>query len=237
MTDFDGVPDPAMRLQVQTLAEQLDVQVDVDAAWDDLVRRLADERRPSVLPRLVAVAAAVLLLVFVVRPVVVTGAQAAVRYVVDKVDEVITGSLGERPPVAAPTTTTPVTVAPVPLALPPAASPVPSTTTTTEPVVATTVPDAHGTIAVGDDYRLVVRSVHGQINDAVGFGRWNPAALQGAPERLEAIVDDDPELTELVRSAIDLLHRAIDGPDRDMAIYAHRIIEEIERQRAGRTTG
>ena len=224
--DFDGVPDPAVQVRVQRLADGLDLDLDIDAEWERLVARLEDEKRRPIAPRLLLVAAAVLFLVFVARPVVVTGAQAAIRYVVDKVDETILSTIDDVAP--QPTVTSTTMRAPEPLDLAP---PVP---TTTPPV---TEPDAHGVVPAGDEYRLTVRAVHEQINDAVGFGRWDPDALQGAPELLESIVDQDPELEDEVRTAIELLRRAIAGPDKDAAIYAHRVIEEIERQRAGRPNG
>jgi hypothetical protein len=91
--------------------------------------------------------------------------------------------------------------------------------------------DAHGQIDEDNPYWNTIRSVHEQLNDAVGWQRWEPDKLDGAATKLDAIVDEDPQLTEQVRSAADLISRAQrDGGDDayETAVKAHRIIEQIE---------
>jgi uncharacterized caspase-like protein len=92
----------------------------------------------------------------------------------------------------------------------------------------------HAEIDEDNGYWVMVRSVHKQLNDAIGYGRWEPDELDGAAGRLDGIVDAYPEFQEEVRSAAQLIRRAQQADDRLPASEAHSIIEEIERELAKR---
>jgi hypothetical protein len=131
---------------------------------------------------------------------------------------------------SAPTTT--VTTAPPTTTTTTTTTPPPTTTTTTAPPP--TGDAAHTPILDDDAYRLTVRAVHDKINAAIGFGRNDLTKLDGGAELLEGLLGQDPDLDDELQGAIAMLRRAQDEEQRDWAIYAHRIIEDIERQRAAR---
>lgn len=87
----------------------------------------------------------------------------------------------------------------------------------------------HGTIDRNNPYWVTVRSVHDQLNEAVGYNRWEPDALDGAAERLEGIADADPEFEDEVRSAALLIRTAHADEDYDAAVRAHRLVQDIEK--------
>ncbi|MBW3581278.1 MAG: hypothetical protein KY431_09585 [Actinobacteria bacterium] len=86
----------------------------------------------------------------------------------------------------------------------------------------------HGTIDRNNPYWVTVRSVHDQLNEAVGYDRWEPDALDGAAERLDG-ADVDPEFEDEVRLAAGLIRTAHADNDREAAVSAHRIIQDIEK--------
>jgi hypothetical protein len=88
----------------------------------------------------------------------------------------------------------------------------------------------HGKIDKGNPYWATVRSVHDQLNEAVGYGHRRLDALDGAAERLDGIIDADPELADDVRSAARLIRTAQEDDDYDSAVRAHRLIEDIEQE-------
>ncbi len=81
----------------------------------------------------------------------------------------------------------------------------------------------------GNDYWVAIRSVHEQLNDAVGYDRWEPDELDGAAAKLDDLPDPDPEFQDDVRSAARLIRAAQAEGDRGAAVGAHRLIEQIER--------
>ncbi len=87
----------------------------------------------------------------------------------------------------------------------------------------------HGTIDRNNPYWVTVRSVHDQLNDAVGYNRWDPDALEGAATRLDGIVDADPGFEDEVRTAARLIRDAQSNDDRAAAVSAHRLIQDIEK--------
>ena len=202
-----------------------ELPVDVDGEWRRLTASLhragvdvgtRPRPRTSPLAAFAAVAAVLALVLAVVRPVAIE--VDVVRFVPDLVgiEESAPPTSGPPPPtptVPAPTTTTP---------------PPPTTTSTALADV------SHSPIVDDDTYRLTVRRVHEQINDAVGYNRTNLDALTGAAELLEGLVGQDPELDELLRTTIDLLRRAQAEQHRDWAVYAHRLVVDIENRRANR---
>ena len=88
----------------------------------------------------------------------------------------------------------------------------------------------HAEIDDNNGYWVAIRSVHEQLNEAIGYGRWEPGELDGAAGRLDTIVDDYPEFQDDVRSAASLIRRAQQANDRRPASDAHGIIDEIERE-------
>lgn len=88
----------------------------------------------------------------------------------------------------------------------------------------------HAEIDEDNGYWVTIRSVHEQLNEAIGYGRWEPDKLDGADGRLDAIVDGHPEFQDDVRSAAWLIRRARQANDRQPASDAHGIIEDIEKE-------
>ena len=88
----------------------------------------------------------------------------------------------------------------------------------------------HAPIDESNDYWVTIRSVHIQLNEAIGYGRWEAGELDGAAGRLDTIVDDYPEFQDDVRSAASLIRRAQRASDRRLASKAHGIIEDIEKE-------
>ena len=238
----DELDDVQVRDWLRRAADEVDVDVDVE--WVRLVDRLEREARelegmpaatpgvapaaprPAVSPRvvgLVAVAAVVVALLALAGPVLVRTSVTLVRLVQD---------VTEPPPTdAAPPTV--VTTAPVPPStLPP--PPPPPPTTTPPPTVPTTAPAAstdlaHAPIVDGDAYRLAVRRVHNQLNAAIGFGRSDYAALEGADAIVEGLLGQRPQFDADLRDTIGHLRQAMRAQDRNAASAAHTIIEGIER--------
>ncbi len=93
---------------------------------------------------------------------------------------------------------------------------------------------AHGPVDEDDEYAVAVRSVHEQLNEAVGWDEWDPEELEGADAQLLEVASDEPELEERARAAAALIRSAREGGDRDDAVQAHRIVEDIERRLRGR---
>ncbi len=89
---------------------------------------------------------------------------------------------------------------------------------------------AHGPVDEGDQYAVAVRSVHQQLNEAVGWDEWDPDELEGADAQLLEVASDEPELEERARAAAALIRSAREGGDRGDAVQAHRIVEDIERR-------
>jgi hypothetical protein len=91
---------------------------------------------------------------------------------------------------------------------------------------------AHGPVDEDDEYAVAVRSVHQQLNEAVGWDKWDPDELEGADARLLEAASDEPELEERerAREAAALIRTAREGGNRDDAVQAHRIVEDIERR-------
>lgn len=89
---------------------------------------------------------------------------------------------------------------------------------------------AHGPVDEDDEYAVAVRSVHEQLNEAVGWDEWDPDELEGADARLLEVASDEPELEERARAAAALIRTARDDGNRNDAVQAHRIVEDIERR-------
>jgi hypothetical protein len=89
---------------------------------------------------------------------------------------------------------------------------------------------AHGPVDENDEYAVAVRSVHQQLNEAVGWDEWHPDELEGADARLLEAASDDPELEERARAAAALIRTAREDGNHDDAVEAHRIVEDIERR-------
>lgn len=89
--------------------------------------------------------------------------------------------------------------------------------------------DLHDPIDEDNDYWVAIRSVHEQLNDAVGYDRWEPDELDGAAKRLDDLAGADAEFEDEVRSAAELIRTAQEDDDREPAVAAHRLIEDIER--------
>ncbi len=91
---------------------------------------------------------------------------------------------------------------------------------------------AHGPVDENDKYAVAVRSVHNQLNKAVGWDEWDPEELEGADARLLEVASDEPEpeLEERARAAAALIRSAREGEDRGDAVQAHRIVMDIERR-------
>lgn len=88
---------------------------------------------------------------------------------------------------------------------------------------------SHDRIDKDNEYWVSIRAVHEQLNGAVGWKQWEPEELDGADDRLLEIIGAEPEFEEQVRSAAQLVRAAADEDNRDPAVDAHRIIEDIER--------
>lgn len=89
---------------------------------------------------------------------------------------------------------------------------------------------AHGPVDEDDEYAVAVRSVHQQLNEAVGWDEWDPDELEGADAQLLEVASDESELDERARAAAALIRTAREGGNRDDAVQAHRIVEDIERR-------
>jgi hypothetical protein len=89
---------------------------------------------------------------------------------------------------------------------------------------------AHGPVDENDKYAVAVRSVHNQLNEAVGWDEWDPEELKGADAQLLEVASDEPELEEQARVAAALIRSAREDGDRDDAVQAHRIVMDIERR-------
>lgn len=87
---------------------------------------------------------------------------------------------------------------------------------------------AHGPVDEDDEYAVAVRSVHQQLNKAVGWEEWDPDELEDADARLLEVASDVPELEERARAAAALIRSARESRNRDDAVQAHRIVEDIE---------
>ena len=88
----------------------------------------------------------------------------------------------------------------------------------------------HAEIDESNDYWVAIRSVHEQLNDAVGYDRWEPDELDGAAAKLDDLAGADSEFEDDVRSAARLIRTAEAAGDRDAAVDAHRLIQQIERE-------
>ena len=79
---------------------------------------------------------------------------------------------------------------------------------------------------------MTLRQVHEQLNAAIGFGRSNYAALEGADDRIETLLGQDPQYDARLRDVIGHIRQARTFSDRNAASAAHTIIEELERSLA-----
>ena len=254
----DDLFDPLVAACLQRAAE--DVPVNIEVEWVRLVDRLAREaeelatiaadgdaapaparraRQWSAGP-LLAVAAVVLVLLVIAGPVFVRTTVTVARFVQEVVDAPEPSSTESDP--SATTTTSPPPTAPpstfavVPPPTPTPTSPPPSPTTTAPPTTPTTPPGtdlAHAPIRDGNEYRLTLRRVHEQLNDAIGFGRSDYAALEGADGLVESMLGQRAEYDARLRDVIGHIRQARNFSDRNAASAAHTIIEEIERELAG----
>jgi hypothetical protein len=202
------VDEDELRAELRDAARRMPLDVDVERVWSQLRDEMDRDARTAARQGAgwIALVAACVMVAVIVRPVVVPIVVETVRVVRELVDS------------------PPPTIAPEPTTLAPPTSAHPRATGDV----------AHSPILGGDAYRLTVRQVHDQINAAIGYGRHDLAQLDGAPERLEDLLGQDPSLDDELRTASELLRRARAEDQRDWAIYAHRIIEDIERQRASR---
>lgn len=226
-----------------------EIEVNIDVEWLRLVDRLEREAAevatigtldasaapppvPSRWPttRLLAIAAVVLGLLMIAAPVFVSTTVTVVRFVQDVVDVP-----DESPLEPAPTTTVPAavprpTLAPPP---PPPAHTSPTLPPTTTPPSTAPPPDlAHAPIRDGNEYRLTLRRVHDQLNAAIGFGRNDYAALDGADDLVESLLGRQPQYDARLRDVIGHIRQARNFSDRNAASAAHTIVEEIERELA-----
>ena len=87
----------------------------------------------------------------------------------------------------------------------------------------------HGKIDRNNPYWVTVRSVHDQLNEAVGYGHRRLDALDGAAERLDGIADDNPEFEDEARTAAQLIRTAHADDDYEAAVRAHRLVQDIEK--------
>ena len=86
----------------------------------------------------------------------------------------------------------------------------------------------HEPIDESNAYWVAIRSVHEQLNDAVGYEQWEPDELDGAAAKLDDLAGADPEFEDEVRSAAGFIRAAQAEGDRGAAVRAHRLIVEIE---------
>ena len=187
---------------------------------------------------LLAVAAVIFLLLAIAGPVFVRTTVTVVRFVQDVVEEpdeplpdpmASTTSITSPPPTFAPVpppSPTPTSPPPLPTTVPPPPPPAP---TTTQPP-ATDL--AHAPIRDGNEYRLTLRRVHDQLNAAIGFGRSDYAALDGADDLVESLLGRQPQYDARLRDVIGHIRQARGFSDRNAASAAHTIVEEIERSLA-----
>ena len=248
--------DPLVAACLQRAAD--DVPVNIEVEWVRLVDRLSREaeelasiagprpgaevppdqaspRRWSAGP-LLAVAAVVLVLMIIAGPVFVRTTVHVVRFVREVV-ETPEQTFPEPEPDAT-TTTTAAPAPPTTFAVVPPPTPTPTSPPTAPPPPPTTAPAApadlaHAPIRDGNEYRLTLRRVHEQLNDAIGFGRSDYAALDGADALVEGMLGQRPEYDARLRDVIGHLRQARNFSDRNAASAAHTIIEEIERELAG----
>jgi hypothetical protein len=87
---------------------------------------------------------------------------------------------------------------------------------------------SHGPIDRTNEFWVEVRGAHHQLNDAVGWERWRPEKLDGAADRLRAVAPLDTELGGKALEAADLIDAATRTHDRDDAVQAHRVVNDIE---------
>lgn len=247
MTTDVGDPTGYVRGRLEEACQA--IELDVDAEWHHLQGRIAREgavvggwsppanpihspagRFGRYGPALLAAVAAALLVTVAARPV-------TVRIVVDTVVSARDAMLGraDPPPVIVEATTTTV---------PPTTTTMPPTTTTTPPPPATTVAPttvetapaigddpAHEAIVNGDEYRLTIRRVHEQLNDAIGYSSFRPenyGALAGSDQLIESLLGQRPEFDLELRNVIGHLRQAQRASDRNAASAAHSIISSIE---------
>ena len=248
----DELFDPLVAACLQRAAD--DVPVNIEVEWVRLVDRLgreaeelatisdvdaapARERRTRVWSAgpLLAVAAVIIVLLVIAGPVFVRTTVTVARFV----QEVVEPSSPDPDPQATTTTRStapPTTFALVPPPTPTPTSPPPPPTTTAPPPPPTTAPAAtdlaHAPIRDGSEYRLTLRRVHEQINDAIGFGRTDYEALDGADGLVESMLGQRPEYDARLRDVIGHLRQARNFSDRNAASAAHTIVEEIERELA-----
>lgn len=173
--------------------------VDLDSHWESFVRELHAERRRAAGSRL-AVAAAVLFVALTAgRPVVVSAGEAVVRFIEDVAGTTV-GKVAE------------VIEEQIPAG-----------------VGAGGGGGAHGKIDKDNDYWVGIRKVHRQLNDAVGYERWNPDKLKGAAVLLDGLADNEPEFKQQVLDAAKLVRRAQAANDEQAAREAHTVIQEIDK--------
>ncbi|MDQ3107498.1 MAG: hypothetical protein M3Q68_06790, partial [Actinomycetota bacterium] len=130
------------------------------------------------------------------------------------------------------------TIRPAPLPLPttvplqPTTSP-PSPPPTTLPVAAPPSTDlAHSPILDGSEYRLTLRRVHDQLNQAIGFGQTEYEALAGSDRLVEELLGQQPRFDAQLRDTIGHLRQAQRARDRAAASQAHTIIDGLQKQLA-----
>lgn len=82
-----------------------------------------------------------------------------------------------------------------------------------------------------------VRDAHDALNSAVGWDEWRPEHLRGLPERLAALArrygDDTRSAarSQLLEAAA-AIREALRADERVDAVFAHRLIEQLERRLA-----
>ncbi len=232
-------------VRAQLLLAADNIAVDVDVEWAQLVDVLAGERavlaslpRTQSLPRFrlgrpLLVAAAIVIVLLALRPTIV---EVAVT-VADRLAETV-GLAPEEDAGLAPLPPS-TTIRPV-ILLPPTTVPQPPPTTIPPPPPLTTLPVAappstdlaHSPILDGNEYRLTLRRVHDQLNQAIGFGRTNYEALAGSDRLVEDLLGQQPRFDSQLRDTIGHLRQAQRARDRAAASQAHTIIDGVQKQLA-----
>lgn len=88
---------------------------------------------------------------------------------------------------------------------------------------------AHAPIDESDPLAVGVRAAHFDLNDAVGYDRWEPAELEGTAESLRSLAGRSSSAEPRLLEAADLVERAIAEDEREDAVIAHRVVEGLER--------
>jgi hypothetical protein len=87
-----------------------------------------------------------------------------------------------------------------------------------------TDPDHRHPLLVG------LHRAHDDLNAAVGYGRWEPAELDGTATRLRVLAVRYDNAAVILEDAASQIDQAVERGERADAVLAHRIVDGLERR-------